>query len=211
MRLYLILSAETGPHHATPTVFSFFFLCSKHKSYAALQRNYLIRPGFVYLICCLEGASISLPQIISGYKKLLLRKCMTLRKTGMSTRSHGSQEQPHNLASGKAEIVTHPSLRKMGTSSDTRKSLWSQQAPLTQSMYLGIHTLASKYLCLSWSGVVWVPCILTLPLSPSLLFLLCCLLISIREIWWSRWSLSCHWPTCFCHPSCLLFNGQAWS
>jgi len=85
---------------------------------------------------------------------------------------------------GKTELVIHPGHRETETPSGTGGSPGSFTQ--TQRAFLGIHTLPGGCLRLSCNGVPWALFTLTLPLSLTLLFPPCYLLISKRESGWSR-------------------------
>lgn len=110
---------------------------------------------------------------------VIVRKCQTVRKTGISTRSHGNRSTCVIWPPGKTELVICLGLREMETPSGTGGSPGSFTQ--TQWTFLGIHTLPGRCLRLSCSGVAWALFTITLPLSLSLFSPPCCLLISRRE------------------------------
>ena len=158
-------------------VFSFLSSCSEPKYCAALQHSHLVGPGLVSLIFCSEEHRP--PSRYFELSNVIVRKCQTVRKTGISTRSHGNRSTCVIWPPGKTELVICLGLREMETPSGTGGSPGSFTQ--TQWTFLGIHTLPGRCLRLSCSGVAWALFTITLPLSLSLFSPPCCLLISRRE------------------------------
>lgn len=129
---------------------------------------------------------------------------MTLRKTGISTRSHRNQEHPHNLASRKNRDDhtsrpqglgdKHLQVQEGHLDSSRHHShkhnvhVWTSThcpAGTCASPEMGLTGLSSPWLyhcpcsCFSFSAVCSSP---------------------IGKIWLSRWSLLCHWPALPCYP-----------
>lgn len=119
-------------------------------------------------------ASLTLLQVIKRYCK----EMPDLEKNRDLNQVSWKQEHPHNLASSKNR-AGHTSRPQTETPSGAGGSPGSFTQ--TQRAFWGIHTLPGECLCLSCSGVPWALFTLTPPLSLSLLFPPCYLLISKSE------------------------------